>query len=148
MFLIGSFVKGGVPVVINLDRIPTEDHPYFDELEFLVTRNFRGKVYNAKEAVDRATALKTVTAWSARYLMREDVLGNLKPGYLSDLMILDKDYFTLPEDQLHTIRVLLTMLGPKITWVDKTFEKELPQSFENLLHPTFIEFRQKIQGPN
>ena len=67
-----------------------------------MTRNYRGKIYNAKDAVDRATALKTVTAWSARYLMREDVLGNLKPGYLADLMILDKDYMTLPADQIHT----------------------------------------------
>jgi len=146
LFLVNSFVKGGVPVAINLDRIPTEDHPYFDELEFLVTRNFRGKVYNAKEAVDRATALKTVTTWSARYLMREDVIGNLKPGYLSDLMIVDKDYFTAPEDQIHKTRVLLTMMGPKITWVDQTFEKELPAGYENLLHPTFLEFRQGIQS--
>ena len=132
-------------MVINLDRIPTEEHPYFDELEFLITRNFRGKTYNAKEAVDRATALKTVTAWSARYLSREDRLGNLKPGYLSDLMILDQDYFSVPTEQLHKIRVLMTMLGTKITWVDKTFEKEIPKDYERMLHPTFVEFRQRIQ---
>jgi len=133
-------------VTVNLDRIPTDAHPYFDELQFLITRNFRGKVYNAKEAVDRATALKAVTIWSARYLVREDVIGNLNPGYLADLMVLDKDYFTVPEDQIHTIRVLMTVMGSKITWVDKTFERELPGGYENVLHPTFVEFRQRIQG--
>jgi predicted amidohydrolase YtcJ len=146
LFLINSFVKGGVPVPINLDRIPTEEHPYFDELQFLVTRNYRGKVYNAKEAVDPVTALKTVTCWSARYVMRENVLGNLRPGYMSDLMILDKDYFSLPPDQIHTARVLLTWMGPKITWVDKSYEKELPAGFAKALHPTFTEFRQRIQA--
>ena len=147
LFRVGTFVQGGVPVVINLDRIPTEEHPYFDELEFLVTRNFRGKTYNAKEAVDRATALKTVTTWSARYLSREDRLGNLQPGYLSDLMILDRDFFSVPTDQLHKIRVLMTLMGPKITWVDKAFEKEIPQDYQHMLHPTFVEFRQRIQNP-
>ena len=147
LFLVKSFIQGGIPVVINLDRIPTADHPYFDELQFLITRNYRGRVYNAKEAVDRVTALKTVTAWSARYVMRENVLGNLQPGYFSDLMILDKDYFTLPEDQLHTIRVLLTMMGNKITWVDKGFEEELPAGYEKALHPTFVEFKSAVQKP-
>jgi predicted amidohydrolase YtcJ len=111
-----------------------------------VTGNYRGKVYNAKEAVDRSTALKTVTCWSARYLMREDVLGNLLPGYLSDLMILDKDYFSLPEEQIHTARVLLTMMGPKITWVDKAYEREFPAGLAKALHPTSVEFRQRIQS--
>lgn len=146
LFLVNSFVEEGIPVTVNLDRIPTDAHPYFDELQFLITRNFRGKVYNAKEAVDRATALKAVTIWSARYLVREDVIGNLNPGYLADLMVLDKDYFTVPEDQIHTIRVLMTVMGSKITWVDKTFERELPGGYENVLHPTFVEFRQRIQG--
>lgn len=146
MFLINSFVKGGVPVTINLDRIPTDEVPYFWELEFLVTRNFRGKTYNAKEAVDRATALKTVTTWAARYLMRENLLGNLKPGYFADLMVLDKDYFAVPEDKIHTIKVLMTMLGGKITWVDRGLERELAPGHERIMHPTFAELKGKIQG--
>ncbi len=147
MFRVGSFVEGGIPITVNLDRIPTDDVPYFWELEFLVTRNFRGKLYNAKEAVDRATALKTVTAWSARYMMREDVIGDLKPGYFGDLMVLDKDYFTVPEEQIDRIQVLMTILGGKITWVNKDMEKELPAGYERrLLHPTFVEFKERIQG--
>ena len=147
LFLINSFVKNGIPVTVNLDRIPTPDHPYFEEVEFLVTRNFRGKIYNAKEAVDRTTALKTVTTWGARYLMRESVIGNLKPGYLTDLMVLDKDYFSVPEKQIHDIKVLMTLLGGRITWVEKSFATGLLESYEKLMHPTFVEFREQLQGP-
>ena len=33
MFRVGSFVEGGIPITVNLDRIPTDDVPYFWELE-------------------------------------------------------------------------------------------------------------------
>ncbi|MBI4463692.1 MAG: amidohydrolase family protein [Acidobacteria bacterium] len=147
MFPIGSFVKAGVPVTINLDRIPTEEVPYFWELQFLITRNFRGKTYNAKEAVDRTTALKTITTWAARYMLRENEVGNLQPGYFADLMVLDRDYFTVAEEQLDRIKVLMTVLGGKITWVDPAVEKELPQGSDKLFHPTFVQFKSRIQGP-
>lgn len=147
MFLINSFVKGGIPVTINSDRLATDDMTYFWELEFLVRRNYNGRAYNAKEAVDRVTALKTITTWPARYLMREDLIGNLKPGYLADLMVIDKDYFAVPEDKIHTIKVLMTMLGGKITWVDRALERELAPGYERIMHPTFAELKGKIQGP-
>ena len=78
--------------------------------------------------------------------MRESVIGNLKPGYLADLMVLDKDYFSVPEKQIHDIKVLMTLLGGRITWVEKSFATGLLESYEKLMHPTFVEFREQLQG--
>ncbi len=141
MFPVKSFIEAGIPVTVNLDRIPSDQHPYFEELQFLVTRSFRGKVYNAKEAVDPATALKTVTTWSARYLMREQAIGNLRPGYLANLVVLDKDYFTLSPDQIRTATVLMTIMGGQITWLHRRFERELPEGYQQLLHSAYREFQ-------
>ncbi|MFW5691515.1 MAG: amidohydrolase [Chloroflexota bacterium] len=41
----------------------------------------------------------------------EDRLGRLAPGYLADLVVLDRDLFTIPADELLDINVLGTMVG-------------------------------------
>lgn len=45
----------------------------------------------------------------------EDRLGQLSPGYLADLIVLDRDPFTCPPEQIPTISPLATMLNGE--WV-------------------------------
>ena len=52
-------------------------------------------------------------------LGEEDKLGSIEPGKLADLIVIDKDYMTVPEDEISTIEVLLTMMGGRVV-----FEKE------------------------
>ena len=75
-----------------------------------------GKIYgDASEAVDRVTALKTHTTWARKYLAREDI-GFLKAENLADLVVLDKDYFTIPVDDIPSIKPLLTIVGGKVSY--------------------------------
>ena len=56
-----------------------------------------GKVYAGREKIDRVTALKMATVWASEYVLKEKVLGSLEPGKLGDLLVLNRDYFTVPE---------------------------------------------------
>ena len=60
------------------------------------------------------TALKMYTRWAAEYVLRENVLGSIEPGKWADLIILDRDYLTIPDNEMSKTQVLLTMVGGKI----------------------------------
>jgi hypothetical protein len=86
----------------------------FHYLDVLVNREVEGKVYNGRERIDRVRALKMSTNWAAEYVRRQDLLGSLERGKLADLLILDHDYFSVPEREIRKIKPLLTMVGGKI----------------------------------
>jgi predicted amidohydrolase YtcJ len=48
----------------------------------------------------------------------EDRLGRIAPGYLADLLILDKDIFTCEVERIYSIRPLATMVGGKWVYAD------------------------------
>jgi predicted amidohydrolase YtcJ len=86
----------------------------FHYLDVLVNREVEGKVYNGRERIDRVRALKMSTSWAAEYVQRQNLLGSLEHGKFADLLILDNDYFSVPERDIRKIKSLLTMVGGKI----------------------------------
>jgi len=61
-------------------------------------------------------ALAGYTTWAAYAGYREHELGRLAPGYLADLILLDRDITTLPPNQITTARVMLTMVGGRVVF--------------------------------
>jgi predicted amidohydrolase YtcJ len=95
---------------------------------FITRKTSDGVVVNAAEAVDRNTALKMFTSWSAWSIFREDKLGSLEPGKFADYMVLNKDYFAVPVDEIKTIYPLMTVLQGKILMLREEFAKDLGRS--------------------
>jgi predicted amidohydrolase YtcJ len=63
--------------------------------------------------VEQALAATTLApAWLAREERRR---GKLLPGYLADLVVLDRDPLAVPPDELAEIRVVATMVGGRWT---------------------------------
>jgi predicted amidohydrolase YtcJ len=96
--------------------------------EFITRKTNDGKVVNLPEAVDRNTALKMMTTWSAWAVLREDKLGSLEPGKFADYIVLNADFFTVPEDDIGKIYPLMTVMGGKIVMLKEEFAKELGRS--------------------
>jgi predicted amidohydrolase YtcJ len=61
------------------------------------------------------------TSWAAEYVHRENVLGTLERGKYADLLVLNNDYFTVPEREIRKIKPLLTMVGGKIVYQAQDF---------------------------
>lgn len=117
-----SLLDGGVKTVFEVDdREIFKVGTVFHYLDTMVNREIEGKVYNGKERVDRVLALKTATVWAAEYVEREKVLGSLERGKYADLLVLNSDYFTVPEREIRKVKPLLTMVGGKIVFQAPNF---------------------------
>ena len=127
-----SLVAAGAHPVFNTDahlnKVPVEwkdmDYPTQWEgniwgfMEFFATRVMPhdGITYARQEALDKVTLMKSATIWGAEQVLNEKNIGSLEVGKLADFIIIDKDYFTIPEDQIGTIKTLLTAVGGKTVY--------------------------------
>ena len=75
----------------------------------------------ALQLVSREEALRFYTEGSAWFTFDDDKRGTLQPGRLADLAVLDKDYMTVPAEELGTLTSLLTMVGGKIVYAVEPF---------------------------
>lgn len=116
-----SMLDNKVNVVFETDR---DIYEWYDFGLLFTRKDRKGKVWGAHEKVDRASALKMATSWAADYVLKPDKLGSLEPGKLADMVVLDKDYMTIPDDEVQNIRPQLTLLGGKIIFVNPSFSTE------------------------
>ncbi|MBI1955403.1 MAG: amidohydrolase family protein [Acidobacteria bacterium] len=132
-----SLVDAGGHPVFNTDahlgKVPyyAKDMQYPDQwdnniwgfVEFFVTRKMPhdGITYNRAEAMDRVNMMRAATIWGAEQALNEKNIGSLEAGKLADFIVIDKDFFTIPDDQIHTIKTLLTAVGGKVVFKDSSY---------------------------
>jgi predicted amidohydrolase YtcJ len=69
---------------------------------------------DARLTVDEA--LRGYTAGAAYAAGMEDRLGRLAPGYLADLVVLDRDLYAIPPAEILSVQVVATMVGGVWRW--------------------------------
>ncbi|SOY53423.1 amidohydrolase [Cupriavidus taiwanensis] len=89
-------------------------------LEFHVGGYSIGKEVRRKEdfRLSRLEALRLYTANAAWISFDEASRGTLEAGKLADLAVLDKPYLTVPVEDIHRIRSVLTMVDGKVVHAD------------------------------
>ena len=80
-----------------------------------------GRVVN-HQTITREEALIAHTRSNSFFVMHENDLGSIAPGKLADLVVLDRDYLTVPADQIKDIKPVLTMVGGKTVFDARTQE--------------------------
>jgi predicted amidohydrolase YtcJ len=94
----------------------------FLAMEVAVTRkDINGKVWGPQQRVNRREALYTYTRWSSEYMLRENRIGSIEPKKLADFVVLDRDFLTVPEDEIGQIDPVLTVVGGKIAYTQPAF---------------------------
>ena len=68
------------------------------------------------QTVGREEALIAHTRSNAWMLFKDADLGSLEAGKLADLVVLDRDYLTIPEDEIFEIQPVLTMVGGRVVF--------------------------------
>lgn len=68
------------------------------------------------DPVGREAALVAHTRSNAYLMFKEDDLGTLEAGKLADLVVLDRDYMTVPAHEIKDIEPVMTMVGGEIVY--------------------------------
>ncbi|MCZ6768057.1 MAG: amidohydrolase family protein, partial [Acidobacteria bacterium] len=78
-----------------------------------------------EEAIDRVMALKMATTWASEYMLAEDTIGTLEPGKFADFAVLDRDFFTIPIEDIPNLKSVMTGLNGKIVYDNRSGQDEL-----------------------
>lgn len=114
-----------VKTMLKNGVIAANEYGGFQGLEVSITRKDRnGKVWAPQERLTREEALIVAARNGAIYTLRGDTLGTLEAGKLADLVVLDKDYMTMPEDDIGDLKALWTLIDGKPVFADPTFVAE------------------------
>ncbi|WP_454238344.1 amidohydrolase [Pseudomonas sp. AP3_22 TE3818] len=127
----GSIARAGGRVAFGSDW-PVDPLDEFLALKVGVTRSgdptnphsygpqYAGRL-NSDPAMSRAEVLRSITLNAAQQLKLEAVLGSVEVGKFADLIVLDKNFMQVPEEELGRNDVLLTLVGGKVVWAKAPF---------------------------
>lgn len=127
----GSIARAGGRIAYGSDW-PVDPLDEFLALKVGVTRSgdplnphsygpkYAGKV-NGDPGLSRSEVLRAITQNAAEQLKLDAVVGSVEVGKFADLIVLDKNFMQVPEDELARNNVLLTMVGGKVVWAKAPF---------------------------
>ncbi|MYN26516.1 amidohydrolase [Duganella levis] len=81
-------------------------------------KEYAGRL-TAQPGMPRAEVLRAITLNAAYTLRQEKESGSLEVGKLADMIVLDRNFFTIPAEDIANIKVLLTVVGGKIVYQSK-----------------------------
>lgn len=70
----------------------------------------------------RQTVVRAITMNSSYELHQEAQTGSLEAGKMADLIVLDRNFFKIPAEQIADIRVLLTVVGGEVVYQSDMFK--------------------------
>ena len=118
-----SVVEAGIPIALATDNVPTT--LWYPIWQAITRYNmFVDGQIAPDQALSRQQALNCATRNGAYLSGEEDFKGTLEPHKLADLIILDKDPLTCPENEIKDITAEMTIVGGKIVYDSGSISKD------------------------
>jgi len=106
----------GIPWGLGSDATAVTPSNPFYTLSLAITGRMLGGQHVNRQTITREEALIAHTRSNAVFLFQEGNLGSLAPGKYADLLMLDRDYLTVPAEAIKDIKPLMTMVGGAIVY--------------------------------
>lgn len=137
-----QLVKSGIPLAMSTDGFRASSFNPWTSIAWMITgKSVSGSEILAKDnRLTRNEALKLFTSGPAWFVQQEDENGRIAPRYLADFALLDKDLFTIPEDEIRAITSVLTIVDSRVVFAPRnsaTCLRNCPRRFL-LGHPQSI----------
>jgi len=72
--------------------------------------------YQPDEVITREQALIAHTRSNAYILFMEDKIGTIEAGKYADLVVLNRDYMTVPVDEIRDLSPVMTMVAGEVVY--------------------------------
>jgi predicted amidohydrolase YtcJ len=112
----------GIPWGLGSDATAVTPSNPFYTLWWATTGEMLGGRKVGRQTITREQALIAHTRSNAYFMFQEANLGMLAPGKLADLLVLNRDYMTVPLREIKDIQPLLTMVGGKTVYRAASFK--------------------------
>lgn len=111
----GVLLAGGSDHMIGHDKNNATNpyNPFLGMWTAVTRRMTDGKVLHAEERISREDALRMYTYWAAWVQHADKERGSIEAGKFADLVIIDRDYLRIPEDQIKEIQPVTVIIGGK-----------------------------------
>jgi predicted amidohydrolase YtcJ len=116
MPLLKEIQDSGIKWGLGTDAFEVNQYRPFQTLFWAVTGKMVGGTVVNTHTVSREAALIAHTRNNAYLFFREHDLGSIQNGRLADLVVTDRDYLTVPADQIKDIKPVLTMIGGRVVF--------------------------------
>ena len=113
---LATIQASGIMWGFGTDATAANQYLPFTTLYFAVTGKMPGGLKVIKQTISREDALIAHTRKNAFLVFHEDDLGALQPGKLADVVVLDRDYLTVPADQIKDIKPTMTIVGGRVVY--------------------------------
>jgi predicted amidohydrolase YtcJ len=110
-----SWIDAGAVVVFGTDYSVSPYNPW-PNLRAAITRSeSKGKPsFNSEQCLSREQSLRCYTINCAYMTFEENAKGSIEVGKLADFVVIDRDYMTIPADEIGDTKVLMTVVGGEI----------------------------------
>ena len=117
-----TLLESGIPMGAGSDSgVVGALNPWLG-IYFMVTgRDAGGEMLLPGQQISRKDALRLYTAANAWFNFEEDEMGSIEAGKLADLVVLDKPYFEVSDQELRQMHPLLTMVGGRVVHAREPF---------------------------
>lgn len=107
----------GIPVGLGTDGTRVASYNPWMALYWITTGKTIGgtQILSKENTLDRVTALRLMTS-GGYSLIKEGMKGKIINGYYADLIILDKDYLGVLDEEIKTITAKLTIVDGKVVY--------------------------------
>lgn len=117
-----SLLKSGA-VIVNGTDVPVEPiNPIASFFASVTRQTLKGEPvggFEPDEKMTRGQALRSYTLDAAYGAFEEKKKGSIKPGKLADFVVFSKDLMTIPDSEILSTEVVLTILGGKVLYEKK-----------------------------
>ncbi len=112
----GVLVSAGSDHMIILDDRESINpySPWLAMFSMITRKTEHGTTIVPGEAITRKEALECYTVNTARACFQGEVKGNVQSGKYADMIVIDRDFFRCPEEEIADVKVLKTIVDGKI----------------------------------
>jgi len=113
-----QLVDSGIPLAMTTDAFRAATFNPWVGISWMVSgKSVSGSEVLAKDnRLTRAEALGLFTRRPAWFMNAESELGMIAPGHLADFVLLDRDYFAVPESQIKSVASVLTVMDGRVVF--------------------------------